>query len=75
MRTEDQVCLVLVVTPTPERDVLDGGRSSLREGVYVMELQERPLGASPSVLGDEGALAAVTLVDSALDGPRDVPRS
>ena len=39
----------------------------------VMELQEGALRASVSAFGDEGALAAITLRDFALDMARDIP--
>ncbi|PYQ45467.1 MAG: hypothetical protein DMF77_04120 [Acidobacteria bacterium] len=74
MRAEDQLGLVLVVSPTTEGDVLHGGQSSQRVGLDVMELQKRALRASMSVLGDEGALPAIMLRDCALDVPRDIPR-
>ena len=72
---EDQVRLVLVVAPATERDVLDGGRSSLRVGLQVVELQEGPLRAPPSVGGHEATLPAVTVPDRALHVSRGIARS
>ena len=67
VRTEHHIGFVLVAAPAAERDVLDGGQSSQGVGHDVMELQERALRASVSALGDEGALGAIALRDSALD--------
>src|SRR6185503_15176119 len=66
-RTEHELGLVLIVTTAAERDVLESGLPTERVGHDVMELQECALGTSVPVLGDEGALIAVTLTDAALD--------
>src|SRR5438105_7796948 len=73
-RLEDQLGLVLVVPPAAQRDVGGGGRPALRLGLDVVELQERPLRAPPAVGRDEGALAAVTARDGALDRAGNVAR-
>src|SRR5260221_14577066 len=72
MRAEDQLGLVLVVAPTAKRDVGDGARSVHRIELFVMELQERALRASPSGRRREGALASVAAPDRALDLPRNM---
>jgi hypothetical protein len=74
VRAENEIGFVLVVAPTAKRDVLDGGQSSPRKGLNVMELEEGALRASVTVSGDEGALAAVTLPDRALNMSGDIPR-
>src|SRR5207245_7676241 len=66
--------LVLIVPATTKGDVLDRGRSSLRAGVYVMELEETPLGAPVPRRRDEGAPSAIALPDRAPDPSRNVRR-
>jgi delta 1-pyrroline-5-carboxylate dehydrogenase len=58
-RPEDQLRLVLVVATTPQADVVRRRTSPQRVGVDVVELDERPLGAPPSVPCHEGALPAI----------------
>jgi len=73
-RPEDQLVLVLVVTPASQRDVLHRRQST--EGVrhHMMELQEGPLLASMTVPPDEGAPAPITAPHGTLDLARDVTR-
>jgi hypothetical protein len=62
------------VTPAAQRDVLYGGRPSLRVRLKVMELEDGSLGTSRSARSDIGALVAVTARDPALHAVRDVAR-
>src|SRR5439155_3711435 len=71
---EDQLALVLVVTPTAQGNVGDGGRPLPRIGLNVVELQEGPLRAPPPGGSDKGALAHIATPDHALDLSRDVAR-
>ena len=71
-RTKDQLGLVLIVAPAAKRDVLDGRRPSQRVRADVMELEEGALGASASILADEGALASIVLPCRSLDVARRV---
>jgi hypothetical protein len=70
VRAKNQLRLVLVVAPAAKGDVGDGGRPLLRVGLYMVELQEGALRASPSSGGQEGALASVAPPDLAVDLPR-----
>ena len=73
-RTKDQLGLVLIVAPAAKRDVLGGRGTSQRVGPDVMELQEGALGASASILADEGALASIVPPCRSLDLARRVTR-
>src|ERR1044071_2895534 len=72
---EDQLRLVLVVSPTTQRDVPHRRGSLERVGLYVVELQEGLFGASPSVGSYVGALAGMAAPDHALDRPRGLARA
>jgi hypothetical protein len=75
---EDQLSLVLIVAPATERDVIGRGWPAERMRVFVMELQERALGAAVTVWADERALTAIASPDFALHVPGNVahgPRS
>src|SRR5690606_12994352 len=52
-RTKELLCLVLVMCPTPQLDVLHRGCSALRVRPHMMKLQERGLGAA-ALCADEG---------------------
>ena len=71
---EDQLSFVLVVAPAAQRDVLHRRQST--EGIRhdVVELQERALGASLSVLAHVAASAAVPSPCGALNVIRDFTR-
>ena len=73
-RTKDQFGLVLIVAPAARRDVLGGCRTSERVGSDVMQLQEGALGASASILADEGALASIVPPCRSFDVARRVTR-
>src|SRR5258707_1755047 len=72
--SKDQLGLVLSVAPAAQRDVLGGRRTSQRVGPDVMELQERALGASASILAHEGALASIAAPGRSFDVARRVTR-
>jgi hypothetical protein len=64
---EDELRLVLVVTPTAKGDVLHRRGSTSRVGFDVMELQERAFRASLPSRADEAALAIVSLPSGSVD--------
>jgi hypothetical protein len=74
MRPEDKLGFVLIVAPTAERDVLDGGRPTLRVRLDVVEVHEGPFRAPLPGRGHEGTLAPIPEVDRAFDVVRNVTR-
>jgi hypothetical protein len=70
---ERQLRFVLVVKPTPERQVASRRLAPDRVRLDVMELQVRSLAAPAAACGDEGALPPVAQPDLALDRDGDVP--
>jgi hypothetical protein len=71
---EDELGLVLIVAPTANGDVLDGGRPMLRMWLNVVEVQEGPFRAPLPGRGHEGTLASIAEVDRAFDVVRNVTR-
>jgi hypothetical protein len=64
---EEQHCLVRVVRPTAELEVLDSRRAAGAVGEDVMELEEPSFFAPAPAGGHEGAAPAVPQPDGALD--------
>src|SRR5207247_9317602 len=64
---ERDLGFVLVVAPTPERDVADRGRPVHRVGMDVVKLQEVPLRAPVSPGGNERTLPAIAPPYGAFD--------
>jgi hypothetical protein len=73
-RAKHLLRLVLIVTPTTQSDALDGCLAALGDWIDVIEFQEPPGSAAPTVLAHERALAAIALPHGAPNVGRNGPR-
>ena len=71
-RSERALGLVLIVCPTPEADVRDGGLPAARYFQDMIEFEGLARRAAAARLAHERALAAITLPDRTPDVGRDV---
>jgi hypothetical protein len=75
VRSEIQIGFVLVVCPAPQLDVVEGRFAAVAVWCHVVELEQAPLAATPSVGAREGATPAIALPHRAPHGCRDIPRA